>query len=124
MPWTVSFDESNGIINACVSGTTTIKDHYGVLDEVLELCHKNGCLRLLIDLREWAYSRLGTIACFNFGRSVARMSPDLRIAHVMPKDAQSRDDVYFACTVEANRGVRAREFETLEEATQWLLDGP
>jgi len=62
------------------------------------------------------------MGCFIFGESVAYTLPTVLIAHVLPTDAKSREDVRFTSTVEANRGRSTGEFETIKEARKWLLE--
>jgi len=45
------------------------------------------------------------------------------IALVLPCIQRSREDVMFTSNVIGNRGPWTREFENIEEARMWLLDG-
>jgi hypothetical protein len=62
------------------------------------------------------------MGCFSFGEKVADSMRHLRLAHVLPGDDKSKADVRFTSTVEANRGILSREFDTVEKAQQWLLE--
>ena len=117
----VSFDQQNGIVKIQISGESTKEDHYAARDEALRMCQEKRCSKLLVDLRKLNTKRFSVIGCFSFGESVSMKSPDVQIAHVLPKDTKSREDVKFTSTVEANRGKSTGEFETIEEAKNWLL---
>ena len=120
-PYSVSFDEEAGVVTVRVVGAATHKDHCMAREEALDLCRAKGCSRLLVDLRELSTERSSTMTCFSFGESLARAPQRLRLAHVLPKDLESRRDVKFTSTVEANRGMTSREFDSIEEAGEWLL---
>ena len=123
-PYTVSFDKSVWAVMIRVFGAASHDDHCAVRDEAIRLSQENECSRLLVDLRELITERSSTMDCFSFGESLAKATQYryLRIAHVLPSDAESKQDVRFTSTVEANRGKSTREFETVEEAMEWLLD--
>ncbi len=121
MPYSVSFNKDDGIITIRVSGKVHHDEHFAAYEEALRLCQEHMCSRMLVDLRELNTSRSSTVGCFLFGESVAKASTCLRIAHVMPADAKSKEDVEFTSTVEANRGVLTGMFETIDEAKNWLL---
>ena len=120
MPYEVSFDEDQGIVNVRVSGTATRDDHYGARDEAFWLCQQNGCSKLLVDLRELDTSGISTTGCFTFGVALSKTAPEVRIAHVMPANDKSSEDVEFTSSVAANRGKSTGEFKTVEEARKWL----
>jgi len=121
MSYTTSFNKEDEIIEIRISGSATREEHYAALGDAIQLCQENGCAKLLIDLREMLSTRFTTTRCFTFGRSVADKPPFVRIAHVMPADAKSREDVRFVSTIEANRGIASREFETIDDAKTWLI---
>jgi hypothetical protein len=123
MPYEVSFDKIERIVKVRVSGPATRDDHFSARNEALRLCQENRCSRLLVDLHELNTEHVSTGGCFTFGESVVRSLPGIRLAHVLPKDARSREDVKFTSTVEANRGGLVREFDGIEEARGWLLEG-
>lgn len=120
-PYMVSFDEDTGIIIVRVIGNATHEDHCAARDEAIQLCLSNKCSNLLVDLRELSTERSSTMTCFAFGESLAEKSQHFRIAHVLPRDVKSVEDVKFTSTVEANRGIITEEFENIEEARRWLL---
>lgn len=122
MPYRVSFDIDNRIVNVVVSGAATINDHQAARDESIRLFQQNDCSRLLVDLRELDTTLLSTVECFDFADSFARLFPHIQIAQVIPTEAKSREDSKFMNTVAVNRGLLAREFETVEEARKWLLE--
>jgi len=121
MSFIISFDPNDGIVTAKVSGKATHDEHYAARDEALRICRENDCINLLVDLRELLTDRSSAMDCFAFGESFAQMSPKARIAHVLPIDAKSREDVKFTSDVCANRGLLTREFETVDQARSWLL---
>jgi len=121
MPQEVSFDQQNRIVTVRISGESTKEDHLNARDEALKICQKTGCSKILVDLRGLEMMDVTVFGCFKFGESVSMNSPHVRIAHVMPEDAGIRENIRFTSTVEKNRGKGTGEFETLEEARQWLL---
>ena len=123
MPYEVSFDKIDRIVEVRVSGLATHDDHCAARDEALRLGQENRCSRLLVDLRELDTTRSSAMDCFTFGETLARSSPGVRLAHVLPKEARSREAVRFTSIVEANRGGLVREFDSFDEAREWLLDG-
>ncbi len=120
MPYSVSFDEE-GFVLVVVSSPSTRDDHYLALDQAVTLGERHVCSSLLVDLREIDPEAFSTMSCFAFGQKLAERTKHLKIAHVLPSDTRSSEDVRFTSTVEANRGKTTGEFNTLEEARQWLL---
>lgn len=123
MPYAVTYNQADAIVNVQVSGAATKADHYAARDEALRLCQAHKCTKILVDLRALDTHAISTMGCFTFGESLARTSPVVWIAHVLPSEARAREDVRFTSTVESNRGKPTGEFETLEEARAWLLRG-
>ncbi len=117
----VSFDNKVGVVTIRVVGPATHEDHCNARDEAFALCRTNGCSKLLVDLRELSTEGSSTANCFSFGESLANFPQYLRLAHVLPRDIKSKQDVKFTSTVEANRGKDTGEFESIEEARKWLL---
>jgi hypothetical protein len=122
MPYSVSFDDKDGIVYVTISGPAVKDDHYAARDEAFQLCQDNTCSRLLVDLRDLDARAVSVMGCFTFGEALAKSSLHLRIAHVLPTDTKSAAHVIFTSTVEANRGKSTGEFKTIEKARQWLLD--
>ncbi|MBN2013301.1 hypothetical protein JW960_28480 [candidate division KSB1 bacterium] len=87
----------------------------------MKFCQEQNISRLLVDLRDLNTKNIATSGCYSFGASLALTCPLLRIAHILPKDRKSNDDVRFTSTVETNRGIMTGEFSTVEEARDWLL---
>ena len=121
MPYSVSFDDKDGIVYVTISGPAVKDDHYAARDESFKLCQDNVCSRLLVDLRELDASAFSSMGCFTFGEALAKSPLRLRIAHVLPTDTKSAAQVIFTSTIEANRGKSTGVFKTTEEAIQWLL---
>jgi hypothetical protein len=122
-PYAASFDEEANVVRVRVTGSATHEDHCAVRDEAIKLCETNGCLKLLIDLRKLCTERSSTMSCFSFGENLAKIPLRIRIAHVLPTDAKSAEDVRFTSSVESNRGKITGEFHNIQEAEQWLLGG-
>ena len=123
-PYTVSYDAAAGHVTVRVVGSATHEDHCAARDEAVLLCKRNACFRLLVDLGGLSTVRSSTVSCFSFGASLANEPQHYRIAHVLPRDVKSAADVRFTSTVEANRGITSGEFQSIEEAEQWLREGP
>jgi hypothetical protein len=119
MAYTVSLEE--GLVLVSVASPCTKDDHYAALDQALALCEQHKCSRLLVDLRNLSAETFSTFGCFTFGRNVAERTRYLKIAHVLPSERRSKENVIFTSTVEANRGKTTGEFATIEEAKVWLL---
>jgi len=126
MPYKVSYDEQNHIVLVQVSGKATHEEHLSAQKEAFRLCKENKCSAMLVDLLNLNTEKSSVTGCYEFGESLAQgnVSPVTRIAHVMPKDSKSIEDVQFTTTVAANRGRITGLFKTLEQAKQWLLDSP
>ncbi|MBN2437201.1 MAG: hypothetical protein JXL20_01220 [Deltaproteobacteria bacterium] len=120
MPYSVSFAEE-GFVLVVVSSPCTRDDHYSAMNQAVTLTERHVCSSLLVDLRELSTEAFSTTGCFTFGKKLAETTTHLKIAHVLPSDAKSSQDVRFTSTVEANRGKTTGEFSTVEEARQWLL---
>jgi len=120
MAYSVSFDEENGIVCVTFSGSAVKDDHYSAFDEALRLCKEHVCSKLLVDFSGLCASTISTMESFAIGEAVAKNPFNLRIAHVFPKHARARENVHFASAVEVNRGRVTREFETGEQARNWL----
>lgn len=124
MTYKVFIDKDNALVNVSISGKATNANHLAARDEVLRMCKEGGCLKLLVDLSDLDTEGISTTNCFEFGESFARVMPRIMVASILPKDTKSRQDVRFTSTVASNRGLIAREFDTDEEAKDWLLARP
>jgi hypothetical protein len=122
MAYTVSYKEEEFVLVSVMSPCTK-DDHYNALDQALKLCEQKECSRLLVDLHDLNTETFSTAGCFTFGKKMAERTKYnyLKIAHILPSEQRSKEDVIFTSTVEANRGKTTREFETMEEAKEWLL---
>ena len=121
MPYKVSFHKKDGIVYVKFLGSAVKEDHYAAFEAACQLCKDRSCSRLIVDFSDVRESTLSTLESFTFGEVVANTPRHLYIAHVLPKHAQARENVNFASTVEANRGKATGEFDTVEQARQWLL---
>ena len=122
MPYNVSYDKKHGVVRIQVFGMDKTEDHYSAFDEGLQLCKKNHCSKLLVDLRKLDINIRGSFGCFLFAKSVVEKSPGIKIAHLLPSDVSTRDDIQFISAVESKQGGCSREFEKMEEALNWLLE--
>lgn len=122
MPYIVSFDLSDRIATVKVSGMLSHDDHLKVRNEALLLCQEKHCSNILVDLSELITTSSSVINCFNFGETFARTSSNIRVAHILPKDAKAKEDVRFVSNVGANRGLIIKDFETINEARKWLIE--
>jgi hypothetical protein len=122
MPLDVRF-EGEGFVRVSVSSPCAKEDHYAALERAVQLCVNHDCSRILVDLRNLNTGTYSAGGCFSFGKKTAQYSKPFRIAHVLPRDPKSRKDVEFTSTVESNRGKDTREFDTVEQAKNWLLNG-
>ena len=120
MAYSVSFAEE-GFVLVSVTSFCTKDDHYAALDQAILLSEKHKCSRLLVDLRYLSTESFSTMGFFTFGQNLAQRTKHIKIAHVLPSQQQSKEDVRFTSTVEANRGKTTSEFEAIEEAREWLL---
>lgn len=121
MTYRVFVDEGGAILNVSVSGRAGKAEHLAACDEALRLCQEGGYLRLLVNLSDLDTEGISIANCFEFGESLARTTPRLVVANILPKNAKSRQDVLFTSTVAFNRGLTTKEFDTAEEAKRWLL---
>lgn len=126
MPYKVSYDEQNNIVLVQVSGKATHEEHLSARKEAFRLCRKNDCSAILVDLLNLDTEKSSTTGCFEFGEALAHgdISPTTHIAHVLPNDLKSVEDVKFTATVAANRGRITASFDSAEQAKQWLLESP
>jgi hypothetical protein len=122
MAYVVSFDEERGIVHVTFSGSAVKDDHLAAFEEAFRQCQEHACSKLLVDLSGLCTSNISTMDSFDIGKAVA-INPtfNLRIAHVLPTHAKARENVHFASTVEANRGRMTGNFDTIEQARNWLL---
>jgi hypothetical protein len=119
MPYSIFYNQSEDVVEVKISGAAP-EDADNARTEAARLCGKNQCHRLLVDLRERVIPESITLRCFSFGVAVAHDLAGIYIAHVLPVNAKSRDDVEFTATVAANRGAVTREFEDAGHARKWL----
>jgi hypothetical protein len=118
----VSFDNKTRIVKVQIAGLATHTELCIIREEAFKLCQEKGCSKLLIDLLHLNTRQSSIYDCFYFGESVAHIPLGVWIAHVMPIDDKTREDVKFTSIVETNRGVLAKNFETVEDAKKWLHD--
>jgi hypothetical protein len=122
VPYIVSFDLSDRIVTVKVSGILSHDDHLKVRNEALRLCQEEHCSKILVDLSELITTSSSVANCFNFGKTFAMTSSNISVAHILPKDAKSKEDVRFVSTVGANRGLIIKDFGTINEARKWLVE--
>ena len=126
MPYKVSYDEPNNVVLVQVSGKATHEEHLSAQKEAFRLCKENKSSAMLVDLLNLNTEKSSVAGCYDFGEFLAQgdISPATRIAHVLPKDPKSIEDIKFTTTVAANRGQITGLFNTIDEAKQWLLNSP
>lgn len=120
-PYSVSFSEHMGIVIVQIAGDPTHKNCCDARDKAVQICLENHCSKILVDLREMTTDKISLTSCFIFAEELSKKNLCLFIAHVLPRDIKSREDVRFASSVESNRGLSTGEFYNIEEARQWLL---
>ena len=119
MPYPVFYNDAEKIVEATISGSS-LEDSVNAREAAARLCAEQKCSALLVDLRERMVPENITLQCFSFGVAVAHDLAGIYIAHVLPTDLKSREDVEFAATVAANRGAITKEFIDINEARKWL----
>jgi hypothetical protein len=117
----ISFDPDARIVMVKVSGRVSPQDHNAARSEALRLCRENNTQKLLVDLCELNTEESTVMDCFAFGESFPLLSPLACIAHVLPTDEKSKKDVRFTSNVSANRGLLIGDFETVDQARNWLM---
>ena len=122
MSYSVSYIKEEGYVAVEVSGEPLPSEHANARGEAMRLCAEMQCSRLLVDLRSLRSIHSTTLSCFSFGVALAHDLAGVFIAHVLPVDPKSQEDVKFTATVAANRGAVTREFEDINEAKQWLRE--
>ncbi|MBN2210400.1 MAG: hypothetical protein JW709_03310 [Sedimentisphaerales bacterium] len=124
MPYEISADDDNQIVIARVFGRATRDDHHAAREAIARVCAEKQFWRALVNLQDLQTEGVVTTAgAFDFGKEVAddvRLK-GVRMAHVLPRNDDSRNDVTFAVTVAANRGGVIGKFNTIKEARKWLL---
>ena len=121
MPYRVAFNATTGIVTVKIKGLASRQDHYSARDKAFNLCRVRHCVKILVDLSELKNKSSTTLGCFEFGKSVARSTSIVQIAHVLPHDSDTQKDVKFTSVVEFNRGKITRDFNTVKAAENWLL---
>jgi len=127
MPYEVTVDETNEIILVRVWGFATNNDHLNARSEAAKMCDERQFKNLLIDLRDLKTGKGVTLmSSFRFGETLIKgaLPADTRIAHVMPSDEDAHRAALYATTVAQKQGGAVKDFDTLEEARQWLLSEP
>jgi hypothetical protein len=116
----VFFDEKNRVVMVRVFGEATHKVHCAALEEAAQMCGEKNCLKILVDLRDLNTVKSSTMQCYSFGEALAEKLRGLCLALVLPRGTKSSEDVRFASTVGANRGVVTGEFQDMDDALAWL----
>ena len=121
MPYVVSVDETDEIVNVRVFGSAAHDDHLSARDDAFRVCQERHCSRLLVYLSELNTAQSNLMDCYDFGKSLVRAPQGLRVAHINPRDIKSREHVMFTALVAANLGVNGKHFEKRDEARAWLI---
>jgi hypothetical protein len=119
---TIIFDAEYEFVEVRVSVEATREDRCNLRDSALRLCKEKNCSRLLVDLRQMnPSSASSTMQSYGFGEDLAKKSIGIHIAHVLGTDNKTNDNTYFMSTVATNRGALTMEFNSIENAKEWLL---
>jgi hypothetical protein len=118
----VFFEEKEATVQVELSGDAGHEDHCTARDEALRMCADKNTTRLLVDLRDLNTVRSNVTQCFAFGESLASGAQGIRLALVLPANADSKMDVEYTTSVATNQGATTRNFETVEAASKWLLE--
>ncbi|MCP4581584.1 MAG: hypothetical protein GY839_08175 [candidate division Zixibacteria bacterium] len=127
MPYEVTVDEVNEIILVRVWDFATHNDHLNARSAAAKMCDKRQFKNLLIDLKDLKTGKGVTMmSSFRFGETLTKevLPVDTRIAHVMPSDSDAHRAVLYATNAAKKQGGAVKDFDTLEEACQWLLSEP
>lgn len=122
MSYQISFNQEDNIVYVTASGTVNKDDYYAGWKTAVQLCEEHTCTKLLADLRDVSSSSLSTMESYTFAETIGKTPTHICIAHVLPKHPKAWENVLLASTVEANLGKATREFKTIEEARDWLLN--
>lgn len=118
MPEEVNLDKSLNVIRIRSWGDVTIDDWNRSRSEVIRVNRESGVNRLLVDVTAQT-SAPTTLDIFDFG---SEWPADIRAAIVIGE--ATREDQEFLENVAMNRARAMRTFEDLDEALEWLENGP
>lgn len=111
-------------LHVTVEGDNTADTVRSYLDEIAQVCARQGCARLLIEenLRGPSFSMSDVYAVV--AEAARKVPPTLKkIAFVDVNPAHLAENMEFAETVAVNRGVNVRRFATVVQAVNWLCVG-
>ncbi len=118
MPEEVTLDKSLNIIRVRSWGDATIADWNASRDSIIALYRETGINKVVVDVTEQT-SAPSTVDIFDFGSA---WLPGVRVA-IVTSDA-TREDQEFLENVAMNRARPMRTFDELDEALDWLENGP
>jgi hypothetical protein len=121
MPTSTSYDDADRIVFVIALGDVTYAEHCAARDDASKYIKQNGCVRLLVNLKDLNTDHSSTLNFFKFGESLAYAYPNINIAVVLPVNPKAKGDVQFITTVNVNRGANVKEFDVFSEARDWLL---
>ena len=122
MPYTVSYDENKDIVKILFTAIDTKDEHFYALHDAYQICSKNSCKKLLIDLSNAQEKKMtkSIVESFNFAELAAEKLKGFKVAHVIPDNPTYLAEIKFVLTVEHNRGIQSKEFYSVENALKWL----
>jgi hypothetical protein len=123
MPYHITTDEANGIVQVTVSGIISYEEEQAARLEAARILNEKHFDRLLVDLTELkSGGKVTTTECFDFGSTYSKSGfpPNIHIAHVLPIDPVKKSNIEFVTTVALNRGIFAKEFNSIDAASAWL----
>lgn len=121
MAYTFVTTQAPQYLHFTVEGDNTADTVRGYLNEIAQVCARQGCARVLIEenLRGPSFSMSDVYAVV--AEAARKVPPTLRkIAFVDVNPTHRVENMQFAETVAVNRGVNVRRFATVEEAVDWL----
>ena len=126
MPFSVSHDAGRKIATVHFTGTISADDLMGASARCFALQKETGCLRFLIDSREWdlAAGVLDLHALPHREYAKAELDRRTRIAVVQPTNEKARQGARFYEDSCRNRGWNARILPDFDAAVAWLGEAP
>ncbi|MAT92617.1 MAG: hypothetical protein CME59_08445 [Halioglobus sp.] len=119
MSYSIDFQQKPDYLHAIVSGDNSQENALAYLREISAFCEENSVQRLLIEERLEG-PRLGYAAVYRIASSAGSDWP-LFTARTAYVDVYAENTAMnFAAEVSSNRGIRARAFDTVDAAAQWL----
>ena len=116
MPEEVQINQELEIIEVLSYGKVTGQTLDASLQEVVRLNKETGLNRILVDTMKQT-EMPSVMTLYNFANALPR---NMRFAILVSEKQNTREDQDFFETVARNRGFVVREFESRDEAVDWL----